>query len=250
MTAWVKEIAELLAVIAGIYVLLTFVGHRVRRWQAPFGRHRLRLLAACAAAVVLAQLCEEVLGRESDAVDRSLLLAVHARVPSQWDALFELFTTTASAAFLMPAIGAAAVLLAIVKRYRDAAQLAATALAASAAVYATKSLVGRTRPALWDTQWYWGSSFPSGHTLTAAAIATCLALSLLRTRAHARAGVIVVLVAWVAAVGASRLVLGVHWPTDVGAAACGGFLVALGVDALAGQLARRRRRFAPSVQPH
>jgi len=43
-----------------------------------------------------------------------------------------------------------------------------------------KSLVGRTRPALWETQWYWGSSFPSGHTLVVASFTCAAALCLSR----------------------------------------------------------------------
>ena len=45
-------------------------------------------------------------------------------------------------------------------------------------VYGLKAIVGRARPALWGSQWYWGSSFPSGNTLSTAAFATAAALCL------------------------------------------------------------------------
>lgn len=51
-------------------------------------------------------------------------------------------------------------------------------LTAPLLVYALKTVVGRDRPLLWDAQSYWGSSFPSGHTLSSAAFATAAVLCL------------------------------------------------------------------------
>lgn len=248
MIGTLKEIAEILVIIIGAYGLLAFAGRRIVRWTSPFHRHRVRILAACSAAVLLGQVTEEVLGRESDAVDRSLLLALHARVPAAWDAVFEFLTVTASATFLMPAVAAGATLLLVTRRDRAAAQLMVTAAVASGVVYAAKTLVGRTRPALWDARWYWGSSFPSGHTLTAAAIATCVCVVAFRTRmsARGRTWLVAAATAWVVGVATSRLVLGVHWPTDVAAAACAGLLVGLGVDLAAGFVARGWARHTAS----
>ena len=72
-------------------------------------------------------------------------------------------------------------------------------------------------------------SFPSGHTLSAFAMAGLLYL-------HAKSGVIRVLLFAVAAlVGVSRVALGVHWPVDVLAGAALG----LGVVAMAPALLKR-----------
>jgi undecaprenyl-diphosphatase len=59
-----------------------------------------------------------------------------------------------------------------------------------------------------------GPSYPSGHTLTAAAVYGTLVLLLSRGTWHARLAVFVAGML-VLAVGLSRSVLGVHWPTDV-----------------------------------
>ncbi|HRH30412.1 MAG TPA: hypothetical protein PKV17_16650, partial [Aquabacterium sp.] len=55
-----------------------------------------------------------------------------------------------------------------------------TPITATLVVWGTKAIVGRARPALWEAQWYWGSSFPSGHTLSTAAFATAAALCVAR----------------------------------------------------------------------
>ena len=65
---------------------------------------------------------------------------------------------------------------------------------------------------------YWGSSFPSGHTLGAAAFATAAALCAFRMWPQRRGLALLVAwlgILWTCAVGLSRLVIGVHWPSDV-----------------------------------
>ena len=79
-----------------------------------------------------------------------------------------------------------------------------------------KELVGRPRPfsALSSVkvkhQWSaGGASFPSGHTSQAFSIATVFSLR------YRKAGITVPFFLWAAAVGYSRIFLGVHYPSDV-----------------------------------
>jgi undecaprenyl-diphosphatase len=116
----------------------------------------------------------------------------------------------------------AAGLLALVVEHRripsrPAAGLLVVTLAGQSAVsLAVKGLVGRTRPDLAQLSGHWGSSFPSGHAATAAATFAVLALLLGRGRSRAVRTTLAALAAGAAgAVAASRVLLGVHWLTDV-----------------------------------
>jgi membrane-associated phospholipid phosphatase len=123
---------------------------------------------------------------------------------------------------------------------------------ASAGIYLglrINSGVGRQRPSVAD----WagsagGPAFPSGHTTAATLFAASCALAL-AARVHAgwpRRAIWVGAVVYAAAVGGSRVWLGVHWPSDV----VGGWLYGLtwftGTTALI-LLLRRRSAGPPAV---
>jgi undecaprenyl-diphosphatase len=118
---------------------------------------------------------------------------------------------------------------AVSKRRFEALLVAGSAVGGALLIYFVKMMTNRARPALWETQWYWGTSFPSGHTLETAcvgmAIAICMGRMWPKGRLYFRAGALV----WAGLVGLSRLVLGVHWPTDVMVAGCVGILVPVAV---------------------
>jgi undecaprenyl-diphosphatase len=85
-----------------------------------------------------------------------------------------------------------------------------------------KHLIGRTRPNFHPLAHAPGSAFPSGHATAAAAFYGALAYILTRGRSPRAAGLIWIgAAAVILAVAASRVYLGVHWPTDV----IGGVLV-------------------------
>ena len=79
-----------------------------------------------------------------------------------------------------------------------------------------KAGVGRARPAIDPLAPFSGSSFPSGHTAAAAACYAALALVMSRGRTPRTRAALAGLAAGIAvAVGTSRMLLGVHWFTDV-----------------------------------
>lgn len=249
MHSLLEEGAELSSAVLGVFAAVSLLSRWHDHWAAGFHRRRGGLLLLVAAFVVLMQVSEEVLGRESTAVDRSILLAIHDATPAGLLPLFVAATQSGSARVLVPAASIAVLVLPWRRHRFEALQLAATTAVAGLVVYVAKTAVDRARPALWNTQWFWGSSFPSGHTLSTAAVATAACLAVARLRPSIRIPAAVLAVLWVALVGLSRLVLGVHWPTDVVAAACAGLLVATGVNGLLAFVGHRAGRLARTAFP-
>jgi undecaprenyl-diphosphatase len=168
---------------------------------------------------------EDVLGGESGPIDKAILVFIHGHVPGTLTGFFEAITFTGSSRVLFPLAAAATVALLCLRRRFEALLLAASVILGATVVYAVKTAVGRARPALWEAEWYWGSSFPSGHTLVVTAFATAAVLCVGRIRPAARKYALWIALLWILLVGFSRLVIGVHWPTDVLAAVCiGAFL--------------------------
>lgn len=205
----------------------TYVHLRQPEWSKLLERRRLAILSTLVLAVLVIKVTEDVLGGESGPIDRVILDFLHARVATALTAVFEVITVSGSASVLVPAVFVATVALWYRKHRREAILLTASALTGAGLVYIVKRLVGRARPELWPSEWYSGSSFPSGHTLAVAATATAGALVLIRLWPAARRWAISVAFLWTVLVALSRLVLGVHWPTDVLAAACIGAAIPL-----------------------
>jgi undecaprenyl-diphosphatase len=125
---------------------------------------------------------------------------------------------------------ATVVVLLIARRWRLALGVAGIAIVAPLVTDGIKVVVERSRPVWEDPLWTEGTfSYPSGHATAGLAVyAVCgIALaSLLRDR---RWALVVAVSATVFGllIGVSRLVLGVHWPSDV----VGGWCVAVAVAA-------------------
>ena len=99
-------------------------------------------------------------------------------------------------------------------------------LAAVVVTAALKTIVGRARPHFEPAVAHAaGASFPSGHALGSAALFGTIAVLLWR-RGQGRLVVLAAAVVAPVLVAASRVLLGVHWPSDVVAGLCLGWLAA------------------------
>ena len=164
------------------------------------------------------------------------LIAGHPAVVS----IVKAITWLGSSGVLWTLVGAAAVVLAIRRQWRLTAYLLATAAGALVLDPVLKTLVGRLRPVVAHPIAHGnGDSFPSGHALGSIVCFGALFLVFLpAARGTWRRVFAAVIVTLVVAIGISRLLLGVHYISDVlGAWALG--ITWLGVTAFAFELSRQ-----------
>jgi undecaprenyl-diphosphatase len=131
-----------------------------------------------------------------------------------------------------------------------AARLFTLTLALAALDLGAKPLFGRPRPALFPHAFVAGASYPSGHALFAVGFYGPV-VDMLAAEAPPAARVAVLLL-WAivaAGLGLSRLVLGVHWPTDVVAGYVAGALVWIAVSVAAARPRRPQAASAPAPPP-
>ncbi|MCX8999524.1 phosphatase PAP2 family protein [Rhizobiaceae bacterium BDR2-2] len=170
-----------------------------------------------------------------------------ARMTGQWpDLLTTLSAQTTDAVMLVPIMSALALFSGIALTLQSTRiamkgfYAAASVLLASGIVHAIKPLVGRARPTVFEEHGLFGRkafdgtfdyvSFPSGHAAHAGALFAALAFCFPRYR-----WLFAALALWFAA---TRLILGVHYPSDVVV----GLLAGLGSAVLLARLAARYGR--------
>lgn len=163
--------------------------------------------------------------------DRSLDLALHATFGSSFLRFFEAVSTLGRGVVRVALIAVIVVAL-VIARYWWSAALTVVATGGAAALETLlKLVIGRPRPHLFaHVVTADGSSFPSGHATNACAFALVTLYVLWHVVQHRglTAAAALLLIAFVLLVGLSRVVLGVHYPSDVvGGFALGGAWVGI-----------------------
>lgn len=148
-------------------------------------------------------------------LDTALLTMLHAGDRPDVARIARIVTELGGMRFQLPVIIAAAIWLAVRREFRSLAALIAITGGGRALVEFQKMQTDRVRPEdfehLVEIQ---SLSFPSGHA--ANATMAWLTLALLLTKGPRARPLAVWAAVWIAlAVGISRIVLGVHWPSDV-----------------------------------
>jgi undecaprenyl-diphosphatase len=142
----------------------------------------------------------------------SLVLVRSARLT----AFFIAVTQTAAARVVAPLAVAVAAAALMREHIRTAAGVLVSVSGAAVLSVTLKALVHHPRPIdpLLGAR---EASFPSGHTLTAAAFYGFLAFLLVRSHRKGllRPVAVFLLLAWIVLVALSRIYLGMHWPSDV-----------------------------------
>ena len=155
-------------------------------------------------------------------------------------AVVKAITWLGSSGVLWTVIGALAVVLAIRRRWRLAVYLLVAGAGAVVLDPVLKSLVGRLRPVVAHPVAHGtGNSFPSGHSLGSVVCYGAVLLAFLpATRGRWRRAFTAGILTLAALIGISRILLGVHYISDV----LGGWALGitwLGVTALAFELTRQ-----------
>lgn len=239
--AFIFDLAKLV-----LFIVCSFLAFNayVRYAQKPqlqvlTGR-RFTVLTLLTVLVVAVKVFEDVLSKESGPVDTTILWFLKHQVPVNFLGFFGAITWFGAAVFLVPATGIACAAL-LATQHRSQAILILTSMTCGwALTYAIKTLINRPRPELWSTAWYWGSSFPSGHTLSTAVFTTAVTLCAVHIWPLRRVAIFVLGILWVTLMGLSRLILGVHWPTDVLAAICLGVFIPLAISLIMDAYGTRR----------
>ena len=146
-----------------------------------------------------------------EALDVALYWHAHIGAPGPVLAWMVRLTNLGGAAVMIPVALVAIGRLAMTQRRAEALWLFATIASGRALIELSKIVCARPRPSLGDRLVVVDTaSFPSSHA--AGSMLTCLAICLaFRWRGSAFAAAI----AFSFAIGASRVALGVHWPSDV-----------------------------------
>jgi len=224
----IEDIVKLTCIVAALYVALRyFIRNKRPGLSEALEKRRLAVLFGLVLMVLALKISEDVLGGESGPVDNTVLLFIHSHVPASLTPFFAAITFTGSSKFLLPFTALITLILFLARHHSEALLLAVSQICAVLVIVIIKTAVARDRPTLWETDWYWGASFPSGHTLAVATFATAATLCVLKIKPGAQGIAIALATLWIFFVGLSRLVLGVHWPTDVLAAACIGTFLPL-----------------------
>ncbi|HEY2792560.1 MAG TPA: phosphatase PAP2 family protein [Micromonosporaceae bacterium] len=214
--------------------------HTLRR-----DRHHLTpLISVSAAAAVFAVLLVLVRLRWAplESIDRGTASHLNSLVAghSLLVTIIKGITWLGSDGVLWVVIIGASIILAVRRRWRLTIYLLATGAGAIVLDPILKSLVGRLRPVVAHPIAHGtGSSFPSGHSLGSIVCYGALFLVFVpATRGRWRTAFTTVILALIALIGISRLLLGVHYLSDViGAWAIG--IAWLGLTAFAFELSRQ-----------
>jgi membrane-associated phospholipid phosphatase len=174
-------------------------------------------LAVCVVILLgLGWLFQEVLEKEAFSFDTAALLKIHQWANPALDRVMLSITHIGDPEVASCGIGASLIWLWWKHRRAEAKMFAIAVLGAVILNQGLKLFFAKPRPTLWphlitETSF----SFPSGHALGALVAYGFLAYILASQFQRASVAIYGGAIALIAAIGFSRLYLGVHWPTDI-----------------------------------
>ena len=186
--------------------------------SAGAGRLSLRLGGATLALGTFVRITRELIEGDVSGMDSAILLAV-AKKRTPWLTITAVDVTALGSITLVVLFSVFTLVVLLVLRDRmGALQLFTASVGAGILTLVAKNLIERTRPA--EAQQLIvvsGFSYPSGHSVSTSALYLTIAIIAGRYVQHtgARAAIFVAVSAVLIMIGASRVYLGVHYPTDI-----------------------------------
>jgi len=172
---------------------------------------------------LLSKIAEDVAGRESLHLDRSILLFIHSHAALWLNHLMGGLTFLGSGLIITLIILGLGAFFWLKAERRTALALALSGIASSLLDLALKLSFHRARPEFSWSPALHSYSFPSGHVTTSVAVYGMATYLLSRRYPHLRWPLGALTGLLLLGIGLSRIYLGAHWPTDVvGGFAAGG----------------------------
>lgn len=188
------------------------------RFPPGTGRLCLWLGGAALAFLVFIRITRELIEGDVGSTDSAILLAV-ARRQTPWLTSMAVDITALGSITLVVLFATFALVVLLALRDRMGAfQLLAASVGAGALTIMTKDMIERIRPPeVQQLIAVSGFSYPSGHSVSTSALYLTIAIIAVRHVQHtgARIAFFVAISGVLIMVGASRVYLGVHYPTDV-----------------------------------
>ncbi len=209
------------------------------------------IIIAATGAILFGKLAETVMQGSTQAVDESVLIWMARQRTPVADAFMLEITALGTGIVVMTIVGIAALFLSLTRHKYSALLLLVATAGGLVLNSALKLFFDRPRPQVFE----WGthaatSSFPSGHAMSAAIVYSTVAYLAARLHKYAWARAITLFVAGIIIVliCASRMYLGVHYPSDVIAGATIGLAWAAFCMATLEAVQRYSQRVAPEIQ--
>ena len=190
---------------------------KINRWtQSSLSLSFVVLLGCLCLLALFGWLSQEILEKEVFSFDTTILLWLHRHSNAAIDNVMLNITNLGNPNFVIPLVAVTFSILIWYKRYWAAQILFLTCLGGVILNQGLKLVFVRPRPQLWPHLIVEHSySYPSGHALGSAVLYGFLAVLLAREYPRYRVGIYSIAILLVAAIGLSRLFLGVHYPTDI-----------------------------------
>jgi undecaprenyl-diphosphatase len=208
--------------------------------------YTLALLVAAGALWLFGELADEVMAEEFAELNRSILLWIHSFANPTFESMAHTLSWIGSVYGVVIIVGFTLAQWLKRKRFIDAGALLMTVIGSVSLTIVLKQVFRQIRPQVFPPLAIERSfSFPSGHTLTSFCLWGFLAcwIVIQNPKEPWRWFVAILCLGFAAMVAASRMYLGVHWPTDVTAGILiATFWVAVCVTGQRWLLDRRNRR--------